>query len=125
MLPLWRYDVKDFEKHRIFFFVFCIFLHENKTKSHDFNRFRKVKERATTIVPWENCPKKESAYPKSEIDIDRLQNVQKHCKDHILFLVSGILYGGEQQRLNSTFWRFLFTYICLSHPLEKFVVFAF
>ena len=32
VLPLWRYEVKDFEKHRVFFFVFCIFLHENNTK---------------------------------------------------------------------------------------------
>ena len=32
-------------------------------------------ERATTIVPWENRPKKESAYPKREIDIDRLQKI--------------------------------------------------
>ena len=62
-------------KSAVFFFVFCIFLHENKTKSYDFNRFRKVRERATTIVLWENCPKKESAYPKREIDIDRLQKI--------------------------------------------------
>ena len=62
-------------KSAAFFFVFCIFLHENKTKSYDFNRFRKVRERATTIVLWENCPKKESVYPKREIDIDRLQKI--------------------------------------------------
>ena len=62
-------------KSAAFFFVFCIFLHENKTKSYDFNRFRKVRERATTIVPWEICPKKESVYPKREIDIDRLQKI--------------------------------------------------
>ena len=62
-------------KSAAFFFVFCIFLHENKTKSHDFNRFRKVRERATTIVPWENCPKKESVYPNRDIDIDRLQKI--------------------------------------------------
>ena len=62
-------------KSAVFFFVFCIFPHENKTKSYDFNRFRKVRERATTIVPWENCPKKESVYPKREIDIDRLQKI--------------------------------------------------
>ena len=62
-------------KSAVFFFVFCIFLHENKTKSYDFNRFRKVRERATTIVPWENCPKKESVYPKRDIDIDRLQKI--------------------------------------------------
>ena len=38
VLPLWRYEVKDFEKRRVFFcfffffFFFCIFLHENNTK---------------------------------------------------------------------------------------------
>ena len=62
-------------KSAAFFFVFCIFLHENNTKSYDFNRFRKVRERATTIVLWEICPKKESVYPKREIDIDRLQKI--------------------------------------------------
>ena len=77
MLQLWRYDVKDFQKHCffIYLFIYCIFLHENKTKSHDFNGFRKVRERATAIVPWENCPKKESVHPKREIDIDRLQKI--------------------------------------------------
>ena len=53
VLPLWRYDVKDFEKRRVFFFVFCIFLHENKTKQDNFTTFRKLKERATIIVSWE------------------------------------------------------------------------
>jgi len=57
----------------VFFFVFCIFLHENNTKQNDFNSFRKLKEGATIIVPWENWPKKEGAYPKWEIDTDRLQ----------------------------------------------------
>ena len=56
-----------------FFFLFCIFLHENKTKSHDFTTFRKVKEGATIVVSWENSPKKEGACPKREIDMDRLQ----------------------------------------------------
>ena len=64
-------------KSAVFFFVFCIFLHENKTKSHDFNRFRKVKERATIIVSWEILPKKEGAYPKRETDTDRLQKTTK------------------------------------------------
>ena len=35
----------------------------------------KVRERATSIVLWENCPKKESVYPKREIEIDRLQRL--------------------------------------------------
>ena len=62
-------------KSAAFFFVFCIFLNENKTKSHDFNTFRKVKERATIVVLWENLPKKESAYPKREMDTHRLQKL--------------------------------------------------
>ena len=64
-------------KSAAFFFVFCIFLHENKTKSHDFNTFRKLKERATIVVSWENCPKKEGACPKRETDTDRLQEITK------------------------------------------------
>ena len=52
---LWRYEVKEFEKCCDFFFVFflfCIFSHENETKSHDFNSFRKLKG-ATIVVSWE------------------------------------------------------------------------
>jgi hypothetical protein len=41
-----------------FFFVFCVFLHENNTKQHDFNTFRKLREEATTIVLWENDQKR-------------------------------------------------------------------
>ena len=52
VLPLWRYEVKDFQKH-CFFFVFCIFLNENNTKQHNLTIFGKLKERATIIVPWE------------------------------------------------------------------------
>ena len=50
-----------------------MFLHENKTKSHDFTTFRKVNEGATIVVSWENSPKKEGACPKREIDMDRIQ----------------------------------------------------
>ena len=74
VLLLWRYEVKDFEKHR-FFFVFCIFLNENKTKQHDFTTFRKLKERATIIVLWEKWPKKEGACPKRGTGTDRLQKL--------------------------------------------------
>ena len=38
VLQLWRYDVTAFEKCHILVFGFCIFLYENKTKLHDFNR---------------------------------------------------------------------------------------
>ena len=36
----------------------CIFLNENKTKSHDFNTFRKLKERTPIIVSWEMLSKR-------------------------------------------------------------------
>ena len=72
VLLLWRYEVEHFEKHCVFF-VFCNFLHENNTKSHDFNTFGNLWEGATTIVTWEKSPKKEGAYPKREIDTERLQ----------------------------------------------------
>ena len=75
VLLLLRYDVKDFEKCRIFFLFFCIFLHENKTKQDNFTTFRKLKERATIIVLWEKWPKKEGACPKWETDTDRLQSL--------------------------------------------------
>ena len=38
------------------------------------NIFRKLRTGATTIVSWENSPKKEGACPKREIDNDQLQN---------------------------------------------------
>ena len=57
----------------MFFLVFCIFLNKNNTKQHDFNTVRKVREGATIFVSWENWPKKEGAYPKREIDTERLQ----------------------------------------------------
>ena len=75
VLLLWRYDVKVFLS-AAFFFVFCIFLFGNKTKQHDFNTFRKLKERTTIIVSWEILPKKEGACPKRETDTDRLQSLQ-------------------------------------------------
>ena len=58
----------------MFFFVFCIFLHEKNTKQHDFNIFRKLRKEATTIVSWEISPKKEGACPKMEIHTVKLQN---------------------------------------------------
>ena len=56
-----------------FFQPFCVFLHENETKQHDFTTFRKLKERATIMVSWEKWPKKEGADPKRETDSDRPQ----------------------------------------------------
>jgi hypothetical protein len=74
VLLLWRCEVEDFSQH-CFFVFFCFFLHENNTKYHDFNTFTKLREGATTFVVWENSPKKESAFPKREIDTDRLQKI--------------------------------------------------
>jgi hypothetical protein len=53
VLLLWRYEVKDFQKCPIFI-LFCVFLHENNTKYHDFNTFRKLRGGATIIILWEN-----------------------------------------------------------------------
>jgi hypothetical protein len=66
-------------KSAAFFFVFCVFLHENNTKKHDFNTLEKLRERATTIVPWEISPKKEGTYPKRKFDTDRLQESDIEC----------------------------------------------
>ena len=61
----------------MFFFVLCFFLHKNTTKQHDFNTFRKLRERPKIIVLWEIWPKKEGAYSKKEIGTDRLQKDYK------------------------------------------------
>jgi len=58
VLLLWRYEVKDFQKHPIFLFFIFIFLPGNNTKSHDFTTFWKLKEGATIDVPWENYQKR-------------------------------------------------------------------
>ena len=75
VLLLWRYDVKDFESATFCFFLFFVFLHENKTKQHNFETFRKLKERPTIIVLWERWPKKEGACLRRETDSDRLQSL--------------------------------------------------
>ena len=69
----------------MFFFVFCIFLDENNTKSHDFTTFGKLKEGATLVVPWENYQKRKlhtlkeklalTDYKRSLIDYKRLQKL--------------------------------------------------
>jgi hypothetical protein len=56
-------------KSAAFFSVFCVFLHENNTKKHDFNTAEKLRERTTTVVPWEISPKKEGTYPKREFEL--------------------------------------------------------
>jgi hypothetical protein len=52
VLLLWRYEVKDFQKCPVFY-LFCVVVHENNTKYHDFNTFRKLREGATIIISWE------------------------------------------------------------------------
>jgi hypothetical protein len=66
------------------FFFSCIFLNKNNTKQHDFNTFRELRDGATTIVSWEKSPKKEDAYPKTEIDTARLQKEYKHSPPNIM-----------------------------------------
>ena len=73
MLPLWRYEVKHFSQHCIFL-VLCVFLHENNIKQHNFNTLRKLGECATTIVSWDIWPKKEGAYPKTDIDTETTED---------------------------------------------------
>jgi bacteriocin-like protein len=36
---------------------------------------QKLREGATTFVLWENSPKKKGAFPKREIDTDKLQKI--------------------------------------------------
>ncbi|KIJ93510.1 hypothetical protein K443DRAFT_44410, partial [Laccaria amethystina LaAM-08-1] len=57
-----------FQKH-------CIFLNENNMKSHDFNTFRKLRERTTNFASWEKSLKKEGTYPKRDINTNRLQRI--------------------------------------------------
>jgi hypothetical protein len=83
ILLLLKYEVKYFQKYPFFCFVlfcFCVFINESNPKQHDFNIFRKLREGATTIVLWEKSPKKEGAYPKTEIDTERLQKSDIHYK---------------------------------------------
>ena len=57
------------------FFVFWIFFNENNIKQHNFNIFRKLRDRATIIVLWENWPKKEGASPIRVNDADRQHEI--------------------------------------------------
>ena len=57
VLLLWRYQVRDSSHHQ-HFQPCCVFLHENNTKQHDFNKVRKLREKATIIISWEKWPKK-------------------------------------------------------------------
>ena len=110
---------KRFWKAPHFFLFFCIFLNENKTKSHDFNTFRKVKERATIVVSWEKWPKKESAYPKREMDTHRLQKLDI---DYTVYIKD---YKSQTYTLQSLLIDYKNQIICLGHPSEKFIVFTF
>ena len=57
------------------FFVFCIFFNENNIKQHHVNTFRKLRDRATIIVVWKNCPNKEGASPMRVNDTDRQHEI--------------------------------------------------
>jgi hypothetical protein len=57
------------------FFLFCILLNKNNSKSNPFNTFRKLREGATTFVSSEKSPKWGGACPKKEINTGGLQSV--------------------------------------------------
>ena len=50
---------------------------------------------ATTIVPWENCPKKENADPKREIDTDRLQKIADRLQI-VSYRLQSLLRGNKK-----------------------------
>jgi hypothetical protein len=52
-----------------------MFFHENNTKQHGFDTFRKPREGATIFISWETSSQKEGAYPKMEVDTNRLQKI--------------------------------------------------
>ena len=113
---------KIFWKVLHFFFVFffsCIFLNENTTKSHDFNTFRKLKEGATIVVSWEKWPKKESAYPKREMDTHRLQKLDI---DYTVYIKD---YKSQTYTPQSLLIDYKNQIICWGHPPGKFMVFTF
>jgi hypothetical protein len=72
-------------KSVLFVLVFCIFLHENTLKQHDFNTIRRLRAGHIMIVSLENSLKREGAYHARAIDTGRLQKIidrlQKSCID--------------------------------------------
>jgi hypothetical protein len=62
-------------KSLLFVLVFCIFLHENTLKQHDFNTITKLREGPITLVSLENSLKREGAYHTRAIDIGRAQEI--------------------------------------------------
>jgi len=69
---LWRYEVKDFQKHCVFF---C-FLHFSWWKQQPitwFHHIWKAKRRGYNSCTMGILPKKEGGYPKRDIDSSRLQ----------------------------------------------------
>jgi hypothetical protein len=85
VLLLWRYEVKDFEKCCVFLFVFCIFLDENNTKSHDFTTFGKLKEEAIIVVPWEIYQKRKLHILKETLALIHYDRLQKSYIDYKVY----------------------------------------
>ena len=80
-----RYKQKHSHNRRVFF-LFCVFLHNIDTSSHDFNRFVKLREGSTTIskkvkhrvavyIPWEFLPKREIGSKESEHNVTSIDVV--------------------------------------------------
>ncbi|KIK07037.1 hypothetical protein K443DRAFT_87788 [Laccaria amethystina LaAM-08-1] len=126
MLPLLRYKVKGFSDHH--FFVFCFFLNENQIKQHSFNTFRKLGEVATTIVSWENLPKKEGRYPEREIDTQRLQKITDiRQKTNVHYKLGIVERDLDIQKCVSMIFSSVWKLVCsvCFLRLEKFLVSAF
>ena len=75
----WRYKLNKSHNRQVFF-LFCVFLHNKDTRSHDFNRFVKLREGSTTLskkvkhrvavyIPWEFLPKREIGSNWREHDV--------------------------------------------------------
>ena len=72
-----------------FFFVFCIFLHENNSKSHDFNTFIKWWEGAIIVASWEKIdPKWKVHTPKRKLTLTGYKRLQADHKSRLWTTIS-------------------------------------
>jgi hypothetical protein len=87
VLLLWRYEVKDLQKHRVFFCFLCF----SQWKQHQitwFHHIWKAERKDYNCCTVGNFPKKEGICPKREIDSERLQKITDRLqKSHIDYKV--------------------------------------
>ena len=74
VLPLWRYEVKDCEKFRVFFCFLC-FSPWKQDQIRWFQHIYKAKRRGYNYCIVGKMTKKECAYPKRECDTNRLHKI--------------------------------------------------